>query len=155
MTRHSEMFQHWVETVVASHLCYKDAGVFALQAAVPAHAVPAIVDIIGFELRRVIDKPIDPVELDRAKNQLRSSLFMNLETKLIHLEDVGRQTQMLNRCVSAREMSERIAAVTAADIQRVTRQMVEGTEPTFVQLGSTEFVPDLGQLQQKFGIGRA
>ena len=143
---------HWVETVVASHLCYKDAGILSFHAAVPAQGVPAILDILGVEIRKVMDKPIQPVELERAKNQLRSALFMNLESKLVHLEDVGRQTQMMNQCISPKEMSRKIQAVTAHDIQRVMRKAVAAGQPTFVLLGESDYLPDLVQFRKKFGF---
>jgi hypothetical protein len=41
--------------------------------------------------RRVADTPVKPEELARAKNQLRSSLLMNLEMRSILCEDIGRQ----------------------------------------------------------------
>jgi processing peptidase subunit alpha len=144
---------HWVETVVASHTCYRDAGLFSIQMAAPQQALNAVLDIVGYEIRRVLEKPINDVELERAKNQLRSSLFMNLESKLVQLEDIGRQVQMRGKRICPREMSVKIDAVTASDLKKVMRKMV-AQEPTLVVLGDVEQVPDVSSFQRKFGLGK-
>lgn len=143
---------HWVETVVASHTCYKDTGLFAIQMAVPPNALSNILDIVGYEIRRVLDKPIDMVELERAKNQLRSSVFMNLESKIVQLEDIGRQVQLNGSRMCPQLISRRIGEVTAEDIKRVTERIVNN-KPTMVVLGETEAIPDLKKFQRRFGLG--
>lgn len=57
-------------------------------------------------------------ELSRAKNSLKSSIYMNLECRGIVMEDVGRQLLMSNRVISPQEFCASIDAVTEADIKR-------------------------------------
>lgn len=47
-------------------------------------------------------REIDPVELERAKNMLKSSVLMNLESRAILCEDIARQVSFfyLFTCVS-------------------------------------------------------
>jgi processing peptidase subunit alpha len=80
-------------------------------------------------------------------------LFMNLETKLVHLEDIGRQIQMNGTRRTPREMSEKIEKVTHNDIKRVTRKMIQQV-PTFVVVGETKYVPKNEQFMKAFGFGR-
>lgn len=65
-------------------------------------------------------------EVNRAKNQLRSSLLMNLESRMVELEDLGRQVQVHGRKVGVREMCRKIEALTIQDLRRVARIVVGG-----------------------------
>ena len=69
---------------------------------------------------------LQPVEINRAKNQLRSSLLMNLESRMVELEDLGRQVQVHGRKVGAKEMCAKIDALTVQDLRRVARQVLRG-----------------------------
>jgi processing peptidase subunit alpha len=65
-------------------------------------------------------------EVARAKNQLRSNLLMNLESRMIELEDLGRQVQVHGRKVGVKEMCEKIQAITIEDLRRVAKTVFEG-----------------------------
>ena len=43
----------------------------------------------------VADEKVDVIELVRARNQLKSSVLMNLESRSILFEDIGRQVAVL------------------------------------------------------------
>lgn len=65
-------------------------------------------------------------EVNRAKNQLRFSLLMNLESRLVELEDLGRQVQVHGRKVGVKEMCDKIDALTVSDLRRVAKQVFSG-----------------------------
>ena len=66
------------------------------------------------------------VEVNRAKNQLRSSLLMNLESRMVELEDLGRQVQVHGSKVGVREMCNKIDQLTVQDLRRVARDVLQG-----------------------------
>lgn len=143
---------YWVETILADNISYADSGLFSLHAAVPSKGISHILNVIGVELRRILENPIDPEELNRAKNQLRCSLFMNLETLNVHLEDLGRQTQMHGHRISPKEMSQHIEDVTSDDIRRVLGRMVLG-RLSYAVYGETKHMPDVRKFEGQFGFG--
>lgn len=57
-------------------------------------------------------------ELHRAKNALKSSIWMNLESRTIALEDIGRQLLMSGKVMSGEELCKKVDAVTTQDIER-------------------------------------
>jgi processing peptidase subunit alpha len=69
---------------------------------------------------------LQTTEVNRAKNQLRSSLLMNLESRMVELEDLGRQVQVHGRKVGVREMCKKIDELTVQDLRRVARLVVGG-----------------------------
>ena len=64
-------------------------------------------------------------ELTRAKTQLQSLLFMNLEQRPVLFEDVARQVLSRGKREQAQYYFDRIEAVGESDVQRVARKMLE------------------------------
>ena len=94
---------------------------------------------------------------------------MNLESRMVELEDLGRLVQVHGRKVGVKEMCAKIDALTAKDLRRVARKVFGGGvqnvgkgsgAPTVVlQEGSTGGKVDLGweKIQEriaKWKLGR-
>lgn len=89
-----------------------------------------MLDVMCRELQNLtLDKgyqALQPTEVNRAKNQLRSALLMNLESRMVELEDLGRQVQVHGRKVGVNEMCAQIEALTVKDLRKVARQVFGG-----------------------------
>ncbi|OJD12054.1 hypothetical protein AJ78_07296 [Emergomyces pasteurianus Ep9510] len=123
--------QHgWVESCMAFNLSYTDSGIFGISASCVPSRITAMVEVICRELHALTTdsrfSALEPAEVNRAKNQLRSGLLMNLESRMVELEDLGRQMQVHGRKVGVREMCARIDALTADDLRRVARDVFGG-----------------------------
>ena len=92
------------------------------------------------------------MELSRAKNQLKSSLLMNLESRPILFEDIGRQVLTYGHRIPPEELMERISAVTADDITSVAKQLL-GSRPSVVVYGDATSVPRYDQIAARFARG--
>ena len=123
--------QHgFVESCVAFNHSYTDSGLFGISAScLPGHT-SAMLDVMCQQLHALtLDSGfsrLQPVEVERAKNQLRSSLLMNLESRMVELEDLGRSVQVHGRKVPVREMCRRIEALSVDDLRRVARNVLCG-----------------------------
>ena len=69
------------------------------------------------------------MELSRAKNQLKSSLLMNLESRPILFEDIGRQVLTYGARTPAADLVRQIESVTAADLNKVARALERWLAP--------------------------
>lgn len=123
--------QHaWVESCVAFNHSYTDSGLFGISAMCIPGRTQAMLDVMCQELRALtLDTgfaALGQVEVSRAKNQLRSSLLMNLESRMVELEDLGRQVQVHGRKVPVHEMCRKIEALTVEDLRRVAREVTGG-----------------------------
>lgn len=123
--------QHgWVESCVAFNHSYTDSGLFGISASCSPTRVAQMLDVMCRELQALtLDtgfSALQIAEVNRAKNQLRSSLLMNLESRMVELEDLGRQVQVHGRKFGVREMCRKIDQLTVPDIRRVARQIVGG-----------------------------
>ncbi|KAI0841449.1 peptidase M16 inactive domain-containing protein [Hypoxylon sp. FL0890] len=123
--------QHpWVESCMAFNHSYTDSGLFGISAQCMPGRTQQMLDVMCQELRALtLDTgfaALGQVEVNRAKNQLRSSLLMNLESRMVELEDLGRQVQVHGRKIPVQEMCRKIESLTIKDLRRVAKQVVGG-----------------------------
>lgn len=123
--------QHgWVESCVAFNNSYTDSGLFGVSASCSPQRSWQMLEVMCRELHNLTLETgfssLQIAEVNRAKNQLRSSLLMNLESRMVELEDLGRQIQVHGRKVGVNEMCAKIDALTVKDLRRVARQVFGG-----------------------------
>jgi processing peptidase subunit alpha len=122
--------QHgWVENCVAFNHGYSDSGVFGISSSCSPSHVNAMLDVMCRELKSLYSTgrgSLTQREVDRAKNQLRSNLLMNLESRMVELEDLGRQVQTHGRKIGPQEMCAHIDKVTVDELKSVAKTMFEG-----------------------------
>lgn len=123
--------QHgWVESCVAFNHSYTDSGLFGISASCLPGRTAAMLDVMCQELRALTltagFSRLQEAEVARAKNQLRSSLLMNLESRMVELEDLGRSIQVHGRKIPVRDMCRRIENLTVHDLRRVAAMIVGG-----------------------------
>jgi len=120
----------WVENCMSFNHAYTDSGIFGISAAVGTQYTMRMLDVMCRELSNLGNETgfgrLTEVEVKRAKNQLKSSLLMNLESRMVELEDLGRQVQVHGRKLGAKEMIARIDAVTIPELRAVARQVFGG-----------------------------
>lgn len=121
---------HWVESCVAFNNSYTDSGLFGISASCSPTRVASMLEVMCRELNNLTLESgfsaLQLTEVNRAKNQLKSSLLMNLESRMVELEDLGRQVQVHGKKVGVKEMCAKIDALTIQDLRRVAKQVVGG-----------------------------
>lgn len=81
---------HWMYSATAYNHAYMDSGLFCIHASAPPTHLRNLVEVITKELVTMASEP-GSQELRRAKTQLQSMLLMNLESRPVVFEDIGRQ----------------------------------------------------------------
>ncbi|MCJ1274987.1 hypothetical protein MMC21_002787 [Puttea exsequens] len=120
----------WVESCIAFNHSYTDSGLFGISASCNPLRAWNMLEVMCKELQNLtLDhgySALQTAEVNRAKNQLRSSLLMNLESRMVELEDLGRQVQIHGRKVGVNEMCQKIDALTLKDLRRVAKRVLGG-----------------------------
>lgn len=121
----------WVSSAVAFNHCYSDSGVFGIHAscADPAN-LNNLIEVVGTEVGKMAG-PVPAEELNRAKAMTKSSLLMNLESRAVVCEDIGRQILGSGKYVGAAELCSAIDKVDEGEIRRVAAKMLE-SKPSLV-----------------------
>ena len=121
---------HWVESCVAFNNSYTDSGIFGISGSCSPARIASMLEVMCRELNNLTLESgfsaLQSIEVNRAKNQLKSSLLMNLESRMVELEDLGRQVQVQGRKIAVKEMCAKIDALTVQDLRRVAKQVFGG-----------------------------
>ncbi|EFP90864.1 uncharacterized protein PGTG_17063 [Puccinia graminis f. sp. tritici CRL 75-36-700-3] len=162
-----------VDFCQAFHHTYADAGLFGIAMAVAPEFASHVPQIIASQLDLISRDQsrggITEAQLRRAKNQLRSTMMYGLESRLLQVEDLGRQVQTAGRKKPWADVWERIESLTIKDIHRAITKIIRpgssrqsssdgkmfSGEPTIVATGMIDRLGDIKELFSRYGIGPA
>jgi predicted Zn-dependent peptidase len=102
---------------------YRDAGSMTIYAGCANDAVGELIDVVIAELRRLKDEPLPAAELQRAKDHLKGSLMLNLESTSSRMSHLARQEIYFDRQFGLDETLEGVERVTSGDIQRIAHEL--------------------------------
>jgi predicted Zn-dependent peptidase len=107
--------------VFSYHQGYSDAGAIKTYVGSTTGNVEEAVRVITEQLGRVQEDLVPDEELDRTKQQLKSSTLLALESTAARMNRIGRSVITDTELLSPEEIAERIEAVSAEDIRRLAR----------------------------------
>lgn len=102
---------------------YRDAGSMTIYAGCANGAVQELIDVVIAELRRMKQESLPPDELRRAKDHLKGSLMLNLESTSSRMSHLARQEIYFDRQFGLDETLEGVEEVSVEDVQRVSRDL--------------------------------
>ena len=100
---------------------FHDTGCISVYAGTSRESVRQVVSLILDEFRLLKQDPVPAEELRRAKDNLRGSLLLGLESTPSRMANLARQYLYFNRFYSLEEMASNIERVTAAEIQEAAQ----------------------------------
>jgi predicted Zn-dependent peptidase len=98
---------------------YRDTGCLGVYAGTSRESAIRVVESIIAEFRSLKSHQVPEDELRRAKDQLKGSLMLSLESSTARMSNLARQEMYFDRFYSLDELIERIEAVSADDVQRL------------------------------------
>jgi predicted Zn-dependent peptidase len=121
--------------VFSSLAAYRDAGTMTIYAGCANDAVSELIDVVVDEVRGM-KAGLSDVELRRAKDHLKGSLMLSLESTSSRMSNLARQEIYFDRQFSLDETLEGIEAVTMDDVQRVAQELFRNGSLGATVLGS-------------------
>src|SRR5438045_4114765 len=101
---------------------YSDAGMFSVYAGTAKETVGEVLDLTLAEFRSLKESPVSEEELVRAKNHLKGSLMLSLESTSSRMSTLARQELYFGRFYSLDELLASIEAVTHAELQSLAQR---------------------------------
>jgi predicted Zn-dependent peptidase len=108
--------------VYSYHQGYSDAGAIKTYVGSTTGNVAEAVGVISEQLQRIQEEPVPEEELDRTKQQLKSSTLLALESTAARMNRIGRSVITGTELLTPEEIAARIEAVTAEDLGRLARK---------------------------------
>lgn len=132
---------HLAEDVMAFNTNYNDAGLFGIYATSKPDTLDDLCYVIMHELGKLIYR-VDPDDVARARNQLKSSLLLHLDGTSAIAEDIGRQMLTYGRRLPLAELFARIDAVDADTVKRVASRFIYDKEVAIAAMGPIQELRD-------------
>jgi predicted Zn-dependent peptidase len=104
-------------------LGYRAAGLFGVSAGVAPDRVQECIDVIVDELERFADEGPSDDEVVRAREALKGSMTLALESTSSRMSRLARNAIIHGRQISAEEVEERFDAVDVAQVHALAREL--------------------------------
>jgi predicted Zn-dependent peptidase len=114
---------------------YRDAGCLAICAGTSRESAQKVVHSVMRELREMTDQPVSDEELRRAKDHLKGSFMLGLESTSSRMGNLARQELYFGRFFTLDEMIESIEAVTAEQVQSIAQEFFDPKNIALAMLG--------------------
>ena len=115
---------------------FSDGGTMTVYAAMRPGEAPRVVELVCKEIRRIRTNGVERRELERAKNQMKGSLMLSLESTHSRMSKLAKDELYEGRHVSLDEMMGEIDRVSAAHVLRLSRELFDVACLSVTALGS-------------------
>lgn len=102
---------------------YSDVGTLTVYAATRPKEVDRVVDLVCREIGRIGRKGVEQKELARAKNQMKGSLMLSLESSHSRMSKLAKDELVYGTRTSLEDMLAQIDRVTTEEVYAVGRQL--------------------------------
>jgi predicted Zn-dependent peptidase len=117
---------------------YRDTGCLSIYAGTSVESARKVVDSITKEFRQLKEHTVPPDELRRAKDHLKGSLMLSLESTSSRMSNLARQEMYFGRFFTLDELVESIEAVSEEDVRRISRTFFDTRQIALTVLGNLE-----------------
>lgn len=117
---------------------YRDTGSLAIYAGTSRESLFKVIQLILEEFTRLKADGVGDAELRRAKDNVKGSLMLSLESTSSRMGSLARQFLQFQRVASFEEMLASIESVTSADVQILCQKLFAGDGLGLAVLGPVE-----------------
>lgn len=114
---------------------YQDTGLFNIGAGVQIGKISEAISVIMSELKRIKSYPLDPKELQKAKDYIKGRSILALEDNQVRLDWFLEATAFKPKIQTPQEVFAKIDAVTAAEVQKTARDLFNAKKMTLAVIG--------------------
>lgn len=119
---------------------FRDVGYLTVYAGTAKENVRQVIDLVIEEFRRMKTQPLAEEEIQRAKDYLKGSMLLGLESSSSRMSNLARQEMYFGRHVSMDEIAQRIDAVTREEVLEVANELLDSSRLGLTILGPMDGV---------------
>jgi predicted Zn-dependent peptidase len=117
---------------------YRDTGCMSVYAGTSVESTQKVVDSVLTEFRELKSGPPVAEEVRRAKDQLKGSLMLSLESSTSRMSNLARQEMYFKRFFTLDETIDQIESVTAEELCEMSNQLFQADKIAITALGNLE-----------------
>jgi predicted Zn-dependent peptidase len=115
---------------------YRDTGCLSIYAGTSRESASKVVECIVSEFRKLKTEVVHEDELRRAKDQLKGSLMLSLESSNARMANLARQEMYFDHFYTLDELIAKIEAVTAEQLQELANEFFNTESIAVTVLGN-------------------
>ncbi|KAI3416957.1 Alpha-MPP (Inactive zinc metalloprotease alpha) (Mitochondrial-processing peptidase subunit alpha) [Psidium guajava] len=139
-----------IQSFSAFNSIFNKTGLFGIYASTSSDFVAKAIDLAAEELMALATPgQVTQVQLNRAKESTKSAVLMNLESRMIVSEDIGRQILTFGERKPVEHFLKDVEKVTSDDIASVARQVLS-SPLTMASYGDVIHVPSYESVSRRF-----
>jgi predicted Zn-dependent peptidase len=115
---------------------YRDTGCLSVYAGTSRESASKVVQSVVSEFRKLKQERVPEDELRRAKDQLKGSLMLSLESSTARMSNLARQEMYFDRFYGLDELIQKIEDVKAEDLQRLANEFFQTNSIAVTVLGN-------------------
>jgi predicted Zn-dependent peptidase len=127
-----------VYTVYSFQAAYRAAGLFAVYAGTSAENVQPCIDVVAEQFALLRNVRVSDSELTLAKEHIKGSLTLSLESTSSRMIRLGRNEFALGRQVTPEEIEAQIDSVTTDEVQSLAREILREDQLGLCILGPVD-----------------
>ena len=105
---------------------YQNCGTLTIYAGTSPEAAQDVVDELHSEIKKLMAEGVNDEEFNMAKEQLKVSYVLGLESSSSRMSSIGRSKLLRGRAVDPDDVVEKIESVTKEDVERVILRTFSG-----------------------------
>jgi len=147
----AEVQEHELATSFMSfNTMYNDTGLFGCYAVCERRDEQTLDDLVyAIENEWVrLCFNVTQGEVEKAKNQLKASLLVQMDGSTAVCEDIGRQLLTMGRRLTPAEIFRNIDRITVNDIRRIASTYIYDQDPVMAMIGDCKMAPDYNRLRK-------
>lgn len=117
---------------------YSDTGCLSVYAGTSRESARRVVEMILAEFRALKEQPVAEEELRRAKDYMKGSLMLGLESTSSRMANLARQELYFGRFFGLDELLENIERVTREGVRQIARDFFEPRQVALTVLGNLD-----------------
>ena len=117
---------------------YSDTGCFSIYAGTSLESARKVVESVMKEFHSLKQDLVPDEELRRAKDHLKGSLMLSLESTSSRMSNLARQEMYFKRFFTMDELVDRVEAVTADDVRGISQDLFDAKQIALTVLGNLD-----------------
>jgi predicted Zn-dependent peptidase len=115
---------------------YRDVGVLSIYAGTALETTQQVIRLVMAEFRKLKEQPVSEDELRRAKDHLKGSLMLSLESTSSRMSHLARQEMYFGRFFTLDELLASVERVTREEVHQISQEFFRTEQVAATVLGS-------------------
>jgi len=134
------------------HHAYAGTSLFGVSASCEPHFLSLGIELVLGEFVKLRWHGIEEVELERAKNQLKTNTFLNLECKPQQYEDLTKQLVYGGKWITPGEWEKIVDSIEIKDLKLVINEFLTHSTPSVAAVGDIDQMPKYEEIVDAINI---